>query len=186
MEKRGGDVIAQRGKSLKRQNASLFAAIEQQYGVPAGPLIAIWGMETGFGGFLGKTNILSAVATLAYDCRRAEFFTVQLFAALELIERGWLSPSAKGAAHGEIGQTQFLPANVVKYGADGDGNGSVDLFGSLADVMASTANLLKGHGWQPGSGYQPGQPNFAALQGWNSAGVYQQALAVIGAEIDTN
>ncbi len=69
--------IASRGAGIKKQNAALFASIERRYGVPAGPLITIWGMETGFGSFLGKEHTLSAVATLAYDCRRSAFFTEQ-------------------------------------------------------------------------------------------------------------
>jgi lytic murein transglycosylase len=184
MAKRGGRAIAAKGKTLKRQNAELFTRIEQRYGVPAGPLIAIWGMETGFGGYMGNSNILSAVATLAYDCRRPEFFTNHLYAALQLVDRGWLSPQAIGAAHGEIGQTQFLPANVLKFGVDGDGDGRIDMIRSRADALHSTANFLRGHGWRPGAGYQPGQPNYVALQGWNAATVYQQAIAIIAAEID--
>ena len=184
MEKRGGRTIIARGKKMKNSSAQLFAAIERQYGVSAGPLLAIWGMETGFGSFLGNQHTLSAVATLAYDCRRSDYFTQQLMAALTLVQRGDLSPAARGAAHGEIGQTQFLPVNVVRYGVDGDGNGHVDLVGSRADALASTANFLVGHGWRPGAGYQPGEPNFAAIQGWNAATVYQQAIAYIGAEID--
>jgi len=186
MQKRGGQAIIRRGKGLKQQNAALFSRIESRYGVPAGPLLAIWGMETGFGGFLGKEHTLSAVSTLAYDCRRSDYFTDQLYAALQLVQKGILNPSARGAAHGEIGQTQFLPVNVLKYGADGDGNGRIDLVGSKADALASTANFLRGHGWRAGAGYQPGEPNFAALQGWNAASVYQRAIAIIGAEIDGN
>jgi lytic murein transglycosylase len=184
MQKRGANAIISRGKSMKNKHAGLLAAIEQRYGVPAGPLLAIWGMETGFGGFLGNQNILSAVATLAYDCRRSAFFTGHLYGALAMIDRGMLSPSAVGAAHGEIGQTQFLPGNALKYGVDGDGNGRIDMIGSTADALASTANFLRAHGWRPGAGYQPGQPNFAALQGWNAASVYQQAIAIIGRDID--
>ncbi len=184
MKKRGGAAIISRGRTMKSGNAALFAAIERRYGVPPGPLLAIWGMETGFGGFLGNQHTLSAVATLAYDCRRSAYFTEQLYAALQLVARGDLSPSARGAAHGEIGQTQFLPLNVIRYGADGDGDGHVDMVRSRADALASTANFLRGHGWHPGAGYQPGEPNFAAIQGWNAASVYQQAIAHIGAQID--
>ncbi|XEN32530.1 lytic murein transglycosylase [Ensifer sp. WSM1721] len=184
MKKRGGQTIISRGKKMRAQNARLFDSIEQRYGVPAGPLIAIWGMETGFGSFMGKEHTLSAVSTLAYDCRRSDYFTNQLYAALQLVERGDLSPTARGAAHGEIGQTQFLPLNVLKYGVDGDGNGRIDMVRSKADALASTANFLRGHGWQPGGGYQPGEVNYAAIQGWNAASVYQQAIAIIGAEID--
>lgn len=184
MQKRGGQAIISRGKKMKAQNAGLFASIESRFGVPAGPIIAIWGMETGFGGFMGKEHTLSAVSTLAYDCRRSDYFTDQLYAALTLVQRGDLSPDARGAAHGEIGQTQFLPANVLKFGVDGDGNGHIDMVRSKADALASTANFLRGHGWRAGGGYQPGQSNFAAIQGWNAASVYQQAIAIIGAEID--
>jgi membrane-bound lytic murein transglycosylase B len=73
---------------------------------------------------------------------------------------------------------------VIKYGVDGDGDGRIDLIGSRADALASTASFLRAHGWQPGAGYQVGEPNFRALQGWNAAGVYQQAIAIIGAQID--
>ncbi|MGU3576201.1 lytic murein transglycosylase [Brucellaceae bacterium C25G] len=184
MKRRGSDAIVRRGKSQKQANAALFANIEKKYGVPAGPLLAIWGMETGFGSYLGKQHTLSAVATLAYDCRRSAFFTDQLYAALKLIDRQDLSPNAIGAMHGEIGQTQFLPANVLKYGVDGDGSGHIDMINSKADALASTANFLVGHGWKRGAGYQKGEPNYAAIKGWNAASVYQEAIAIMGKAID--
>ena len=177
MAKRGASVIVSRGRQLKASNAALFASIQQRYGVPPGPLIAIWGMETGFGAVRGNVNTLSAVATLAYDCRRSAFFTDQLYAALALIDRGVISGSTRGAAHGEIGHTQFLPKNVLQYGTGGDMN-------SVGPALSATANFLKAHGWQPGAGYQPGEANFAALQGWNAASVYQQSLAIMGRQID--
>lgn len=183
MAKRGSAGIVSKGRSLKASNASLFSSIEQRYGVSPGPLLAIWGMETGFGSFTGNQNTLSAVATLAADCRRSEYFTEQLYAMLTLIDRGSLSAATRGAMHGEVGQTQFLPKNVLLYGVDGDGNGRIDL-SSTADALASTANFLKGHGWSRGAGYQPGQPNFGAIQGWNAATVYQQAIAIMGRQID--
>jgi len=183
MAKRGAAGIVARGRSLKKANAALFANLEERYGVPPGPLLAIWGMETGFGGFTGNQNTLSAVATLAYDCRRTEFFNDQLYAALHLVERGVLSAASQGAMHGEVGQTQFMPKNIFLYGADGDGNGSVNL-NSKADALASTAKFLAGHGWSAGAGYQPGQANFAAIQGWNAASVYQKAIAIMGKRID--
>lgn len=184
LKKRGAGTIVSRGRAMKRSNAALFASIEKRYGVPAGPLIAIWGMETGFGSYLGKEHTLSAVSTLAFDCRRSAYFTDQLYAALKLVDNGTLSVNARGAAHGEIGQTQFLPKNVLKYGVDGDGNGRVDMVGSKADALASTANFLRGHGWRAGVGYQPGEGNYGAIQGWNAAGVYQKAIALMGAQID--
>ncbi len=109
MAKRGSATIVARGRSLKQSQAAMFASIQQRYGVPPGPLIAIWGMESGFGSQRGNQNMLSSIATLAYDCRRPDFFTDQLYAALKLIDRGTLSGSTRGSMHGEIGQTQFMP-----------------------------------------------------------------------------
>jgi membrane-bound lytic murein transglycosylase B len=120
---------------------------------------------------------------LAYDCRRPEYFTDQLYAALQLVDRGVLSSATRGAMHGEVGQTQFLPKNVLLYGVDGNGDGVVNL-NVKADALASTANFLKGHGWVRGAGYQPGEANYAAIQGWNAAGVYQQTIAIVGKRID--
>lgn len=176
LAKRGAPTIVARGRSLKQSQAAMFASIEQRYGVPAGPLIAIWGMETGFGSQRGNQNMLSSIATLAYDCRRPEFFTDQLYAALKLIDRGSLSGSTRGSMHGEVGQTQFMPKNILAYGV---GNLEVS-----ANALASTANFLKANGWQAGAGYQPGEPNFAAIQAWNAAQVYQKAIALMGKQID--
>ncbi len=175
--KRGCSAIAARGRALKQSNAALFASIEQHYGVPAGPLIAIWGMETGFGREHGNQNTLSAVATLAYDCRRSAYFTDQLYAALTLIDRGVFSASTRGSMHGEVGQTQFLPKTVLEYGT----GGSLE---TSTGALSSTANFLRAHGWQPGAGYQPGEANFAVIQSWNASPSYEQAIAHTGQQID--
>jgi len=177
LAKRGGPAIVSRGRALKQAEAALFASIEQRYGVPPGPLLAIWGMETGFGRERGNQHTLSAVATLAYDCRRSAFFTDQLYAALTLIDRGIFSANTRGSMHGEVGHTQFLPKSVLNYGT----GGSLD---NSATALMATANFLRGHGWRAGAGYQPGEPNFAAIQAWNAATVYQRALAYLGRQID--
>jgi membrane-bound lytic murein transglycosylase B len=177
MRVRGSSAIIARGRSLKAQNSGLFASIEQRYGVPPGPIIAIWGMETGFGAVTGNQNTVSAVASLAYDCRRHEYFTEQFIAALKLVDKGVISASTIGAMHGEVGQTQFMPKNIFAYGV----GGSLTV---KENALASTANFLRGHGWHHGAGYQPGEPNFGALQQWNAASVYQQALAIMGKQID--
>jgi membrane-bound lytic murein transglycosylase B len=177
LAKRGGPAIVARGRTLKQTHAAMFASIEQRYGVPPGPLLAIWGMETGFGADRGNHNVLSATATLAYDCRRSAYFTEHLYAALTLIDRGILSASTRGAMHGEVGHTQFMPKSILNYGV----GGSLD---NASNALASTANFLKGHGWRAGAGYQPGEPNFAAIQGWNAATFYQQAIALMGRQID--
>ena len=136
LAKRGAAAIVARGRSLKQSQGALFASIQQRYGVPPGPLIAIWGMETGFGSQRGNQNMLSSIATLAYDCRRPAYFTEQLYAALQLIDRGALSPAQRGSMHGEVGQTQFLPKNILAYGT-----GNLD---NAANALSSTANFLRG------------------------------------------
>ncbi len=176
LAKRGGSAIASRGRALKQSNAALFSSIEQRYGVPPGPLIAIWGFETGFGAVHGNQDALSSVATLAYDCRRSAYFSDQLTAFLTLIDQGRLSAHTRGSMHGEIGQTQFLPKTMLDYGV-----GNLE---TAAGALTSTANYLKAHGWSAGAGYQPGEPNFAVIQAWNAAPVYEQAIAIVGAKID--
>jgi len=183
MEIRGAAAIVSQGRKRKASNPDFYAALERQYGVPAGVLLAIHGMETGFGGFMGDTNVVSAIATLAYDCRRSDFFTPHLIAALKLVDSGTITTETRGAKHGELGHTQFLPGNALAYGVDGNGDGRLDL-ADLVDAMASTANFLRQKGWRPGAGYQPGEPNFAAIEAWNAASVYQQAIAIMAARID--
>lgn len=183
MQVRGGEAIAKQGRSRKGKNAAMFASIEKRYGVPAGVLLAIHGMETGFGSFMGDTNVVSAIATLAYDCRRSDFFRPHLIGALKLVDKGSITSKTVGAKHGELGHTQFLPGNALVYGVDGNGDGRVDLT-NLVDAMTTTANYLKQKGWRAGQGYQQGEPNFAVIKEWNAATVYQQAIAVIAAKID--
>jgi len=183
MQVRGADTIVAQGKARKKKNPDFYAALEANYGVPAGVLIAIHGMETAFGGFMGDTNVVSAIATLTYDCRRSDYFRPHLIAALKLVDRGSISAGTVGAKHGELGHTQFLPGNALTYGVDGNGDGKVDL-SNVVDALASTANYLRQKGWKPGRGYQEGEPNFAVIREWNAAKVYQQAIAIMGARID--
>lgn len=183
MQVRGAPTIVAQGRKRRARNADFYDSLERKYGVPAGVIIAIHGMETGFGNFMGDSNVVSAIATLAYDCRRSEFFTGHTLAALKLVDRGVITPASVGAKHGELGHTQFLPGNVLTYGVDGNGDGQLDM-NNLADAMASTANFLREKGWQQGQGYQEGQPNFAAIEAWNAAGVYQKAIAIMAAQID--
>jgi len=136
LAKRGGAAIVSRGRTMKQTHAALFASIEQRYGVPPGPLIAIWGMETAFGSQRGKQSALSAVATLAYDCRRPEYFTDQLMAALKLVDRGLMSASTIGSMHGEIGQTQFMPKAILNYGSGNLDVAANALDGLLLDQVA--------------------------------------------------
>lgn len=168
-----------RARSVLKKYGGTLARIEQRYGVPKEVVVAIWGLETDFGAVKNtKVSVVAAVATLAYDCRRSDFFRGQLIDALRVIDRGDLSVSEmKGGLHGEIGQTQFLPSSYAAFAVDFDGNGRADLIRSSADVLASTANYLKGHGWQKGAGWTPGQPNFAVIKEWNKSDVYSRTVA---------
>ena len=168
-----------KGKSLLKRYSDLFSTIEQRYGVPGHVLVAIWGLETDFGAGSGQFHTLSALATLAYDCRRTDKFHAELLDALRIVERGDLSPAQmRGAWAGEIGQTQLMPSSYLKYAVDFAGKGKADLLHNDADALASTANYLQGHGWQAGAGWDEGQPNFAVLLEWNKARVYAKTIAV--------
>lgn len=183
MQVRGADTIVAQGRKRKARSAGFYQSLENQYGVPAGVILAIHGMETGFGGFMGQSAIVSAITTLAYDCRRSAFFVPHAVGALKLVDRGAITGTTKGAKHGELGHTQFLPGNALKYGVDADGNGRIDFY-NQTDALASTANFLRKKGWKPGKGYQEGQPNFKVIKQWNAATVYQQAIAIMAARID--
>ncbi|MBI5263160.1 MAG: lytic murein transglycosylase [Bradyrhizobium sp.] len=173
-----------RGSNLMKQYGSVLSRIEQAYGVPGEVLVAIWGLETDFGANTGKFSTLRALATLAYDCRRAELFRSELMDALRIVERGDLAPNEmRGAWAGEIGQTQFMPSSWIKYAVDFDGNGRRNLLHSPADVLASTANYLAGYGWQRGKDWEPESPNFVVLQQWNKSKVYARTVAYFASQL---
>ncbi|MBN8997679.1 MAG: lytic murein transglycosylase [Rhizobiales bacterium] len=172
------------GRSKLQKNAALFAGIEKRYGVPGPILVAIWGLETGFGPNRGNMPVIRSLSTLAYDCRRAAYFRNELMSALKIIQRGDLSPSQmKGAWAGELGQTQFLASSYLKFAVDYDGNGHRDLINSSADALASTANYLKGYGWQRGGPWTEGSHNYEVLRQWNKAGVYVKTIAYFASKI---
>lgn len=172
------------GRKKMQQYASTLARIEQRYGVPGEVLVAIWGLETDYGVNKGKMPILRSLATLSYDCRRSDFFTAQLLDALRIYQHGDLTlDEMRGAWAGEIGQTQFLASSYVKYAVDFDGDGRADLVRSAPDVLASTANYLRGHGWRPGAGWGPGEPNYQALLGWNKAEVYVKTIGLFASKL---
>jgi len=173
-----------KARRLMTQHAGLLARIEQRFGVPGPILIAIWGLETDFGVDSGRSPVIRAVATLAHDCRRSEMFQGELMAALTIVERGDLSVAGmRGAWAGELGQTQFLPSNYVKFAVDFDGNGRRDLIRSVPDALASTANYLKGYGWERGQPWDEGTHNFSVLKAWNKAEVYQKTIALFATRL---
>ena len=166
------------GANMLKRHAGTLQRIEQRFGVPGPVLVAIWGLETDFGAVRGNLPVIRSVATLAYDCRRTDFFKAHLFDALRIVDKGDLSPAEmRGAWAGEMGQTQFMPSSYVKYAVDFDGDGRADLLRSPADVLASTANYLRGHGWVKGGDWEPGSPNFEAIRAWNKSQVYSKTIA---------
>lgn len=141
----------ERGQALMAKHKALFDKVEAEFGVPAPVIVAFWGLETDFGANNGKLSTLRSLATLAYDCRRPDKFRAELFDALRIIERGDLKPEEmRGPWAGEIGQTQFVPSIYYRYAMDYNQNGKADLIADLPDVLASTANYLKGLGWRKG------------------------------------
>ncbi len=141
----------QRGGALIKANAATFARIEQQYGVPAPVIVSFWALESDFGAYMGNYRSLSAIASLAYDCRRSDKFRAQLLDALRLIERRDLTPEEMiGSWAGELGQTQMMPSEYYQYAVDYDGDGKRNLIRSVPDVLGSTANYLDGLGWKRG------------------------------------
>jgi lytic murein transglycosylase len=140
------------GLKQMKANARLFAAIEQRTGVPPAVVAALWGLESDYGAYKGgKYQIIRSVATLAYDCRRPDFFRQQLLDALRIVQRGDLRADEMiGNWAGELGPTQFTPSDYYKHGVDFDGDGRVDMIRSVPDALASAANLMKSFGWQRG------------------------------------
>jgi len=167
-----------RGRRMMQQYASVLSRYEQQYGVPGSVLVAIWGLETDFGADSGHFPTIRSLASLAYDCRRPDKFRGELIAALQIVERGDMSPvDMRGAWAGEIGQTQFLPSSYLKYAV------GRDLIHNPSNALASTANYLKGYGWQPGQPWGEGTANFQVLLQWNSSQVYTKTVAYFAQQL---
>ena len=168
-----------RGRRMMLQYASPLSRIEQQYGVPGSILVAIWGLETDFGADSGHFPTIRSLASLAYDCRRPDKFRGELIAALQIVERGDMNPAdMRGAWAGEIGQTQFLPSSYLKYAV------GRDLIHNPTNALASTANYLKGYGWQRGQPWGEGTANFQVLLQWNSSQVYTKTIAYFAQQLD--
>lgn len=182
--KRVNNAMIRRGQKLGKTYARLFNRIEKKYGVPAPVILAIWGLETNYGGYLGNMPVLQSLATLAYDCRRSKFFTNELVNALKIVQRRDMTPGEmRGAWAGEIGQTQFLASSYMKYAVDYDRDGRRDLIRSVPDVLASTANYLQKKGWRRGQPWGPGTANYRVIREWNKASVYVQTISVMADKI---
>ncbi|UWQ21440.1 lytic murein transglycosylase [Jannaschia sp. W003] len=146
-----GQRVANGRKALAR-HADALARIEARWGVPAEVLVAVWGLETSFGGFRGSTPTISALATLAAEGRRRDFFEAQLLAALRILAAGETTPARmEGSWAGAMGHTQFMPTSWEELSVDWDGDGRRDVWGDdPLDALASAANYLAHHGWRRG------------------------------------
>ena len=140
------------GQAALRDNAELFDQIEARYGVDRHIVAAIWGLESAYGTFRGDINLIEAMATLAYDGRRAEFFETQLIAGLRILQNGDTTPAQmRGSWAGAMGHTQFMPTSYAAYAVDFTADGRRDIWGDdPTDALASTAAYLAGFGWTTG------------------------------------
>ncbi len=173
------------GRRMLRKYGSLLGKIEARYGVDRYTVLAIWGMETSYGSFRGNKNVIRSLATLGFQGERRKFGRSQLLAALQILQRGDITPKKMtGSWAGAMGHTQFIPTTYSAHAVDFTGDGRRDIWGSIPDALASTANYLRVSKWRPGEtwGYEVDLPkgfNYAltgrkrvkTLAQWQALGV---------------
>jgi membrane-bound lytic murein transglycosylase B len=179
VDRRVTDAQAGKGQGMAREWAQTLAGVEQRFGVQSEVVLAIWGMETNFGGFMGGTNTIHALATLTENNYRADFFRKELITALRIVSDGHVTPNNMvGSWAGAMGHTQFMPSSFMSYAIDYNGDGRKDIWNSVPDALGSTANYLKAFNWRPGEtwGYEVKLPsgfNFAAARQMEKAPLSQ-------------
>ena len=140
--------VVRTAREMATKHRALLSRVSREYGVPSRVLVAVWGLESNFGRFSGVRPTVQALATLAWEGRRGEFFRGELMNALEILDRGYIAlDQLKGSWAGAMGQPQFMPSSYLKWAQDFDADGDRDIWRSEADVFASIANYLKEHGW---------------------------------------
>ena len=143
--------VVNRGRALSKAHNALLTRIQGEYGVQRRFVLAIWALESRYGRNIGREPVFRALATLAWEPRRAAFFRGELFDALTMVQRKHIeATSMTGSWAGAMGQTQFMPSSYLKYAVDFDGDGRRDIWKSVPDALASIANYLKGYGWKEG------------------------------------
>ena len=151
LERMVPETRAAKGREMLAANLGLLERVSRKYGVPPRFIVALWGMETSYGRYLGGFPVIGALATLAHDGRRSAYFREELLNALRILEDGHITPAAmKGSWAGAMGQSQFMPSSFVRYAVDFDGDGRRDIWATRADVFASAANYLAQAGWRTG------------------------------------
>nr|WP_236995677.1 lytic murein transglycosylase [Halomonas populi] len=183
------DTRVNNGREKLEANRQTALEMQQRFGVPAEIIVAIWGIESNYGSNFGDFSTIEALATLAYDGRRRDFARGELLAALRIIDQGDISVERmKGSWAGAMGHTQFIPSSFEAYAVDGDGDGHRDIWGSIPDVMASTANYLAKAGWQAGQPWGvevvlPGSFDYAQTERRSSAEWASQGVRALQGEL---
>lgn len=199
-----------RGRTLLAENRTAIDRFAAPAGVPASVVVALWGIESNYGTRLGDFEVVPALATLAYNGFRAQFFRAQLISALKILSQGHIGlPAMKGSWAGAMGQCQFIPTSFIAYAADGDGDGRMDIWTNKADVFASIVNYLHRVGWRAGSGWGQEAPagtaagqggrivrpagaggptfrttqNFQAILRWNQSDFFALAVGLLSDQI---
>jgi membrane-bound lytic murein transglycosylase B len=150
INKRVSPIRIATGRKMKAKHAARLAAIEARFGVDRHILLAIWGMETNYGSYKGKMSIIRSLATMGFEGRRARFGRTQLIAALKILQRGDVRANQfVGSWAGAMGHTQFIPTTYAAHAVDWTGDGKRDIWNSVSDALASTANYLSRSGWRP-------------------------------------
>jgi len=185
VDKRVNDRQINTGRAMRGEWTKTLAAIGNRYGVQSEAVLAIWGIETNYGGYMGGNNTVHALATLAYGGNRTDYFGKELITSLEILQAGHVKPGQMvGSWAGAMGHPQFMPSSFMKYAVDFSGNGHKDIWNSVPDAQASIGNYLRSFGWRPGEtwGYEVRLPrgfNYnhvwsgtkASLRDWSGAGV---------------
>ena len=200
-----------KGRALLKENRALVDRFAVPAGIPASTVVALWGIESHYGTRLGDFEVIPALATLAYNGFRAQFFRGQLIAALKIVSQGHIGLHAmKGSWAGAMGQCQFIPTSFLAYAADGDGDGRMDIWTNKADVFASITNYLRAAGWRAGETWGREVPagttaappggrivrpagangptyattrNFAAILRWNQSDFFALAVGLLSDRI---
>lgn len=178
IDKRVTAAQAGKGAAMRGEWAQTLAGAQQRFGVQPEVVLAIWGMETNFGGFMGGNNTIHALATLTEGGYRADFFRKELLTALRIVSDGHIAPNQMvGSWAGAMGHTQFMPSSFMRYAIDYNGDGRKDIWNSVPDALGSTANYLNAFGWRPGEtwGYEVKIPS-----GFDFARARQMEKAPLG------
>lgn len=173
------------GRRHYAENKELLEKIAAQYGVPARFIVALWGMETSYGENMGSFEIVEALATLAYEGRRADFFRKELLNTLKIIQNeGYPASHMIGSWAGAMGQCQFMPSSYLRYAVDYNGDGKRDIWETQADVFASIANYLASEGWRANEGWESSDPNgeahnYKVILKWNRSRYFATSVGML-------